>query len=277
MASRKVVGRHAAPQAARQIGQVDVKVASAASVAAALALGGFAINTPQHQAVADVATPSLAAEVAKVAEVTTNLPAITVTKNANWSFSGRQVSLQVDQASAGEDLDVSTRTSAQVSADEAAAKRAEEETEARRAVTNNNAAAVSVSDGVDVEVKAYTAEEVSKGAGTTGAAVVAYAKQFIGVPYVAGGTTPAGWDCIGYARYVYRHFGIELPSSSWGARYAGRQISASEARPGDLLWWPGHVAIYLAPNVNIAAWNESWGTRIGQDYDPPIYLRVLPD
>ena len=90
-----------------------------------------------------------------------------------------------------------------------------------------------------------------------------------------GGTSPAGWDCIGFAAYVYRQVGVSIPASSSGARYAGYQVPASQAQPGDLMWWPGHVGIYTGNGSHIAAWNPSMGTKEAPVWGSPIYLRVL--
>ncbi|MBM9432455.1 C40 family peptidase [Flaviflexus equikiangi] len=108
-----------------------------------------------------------------------------------------------------------------------------------------------------------------------GAQVVAIARSYVGAPYVWGGTSPAGWDCIGFAGYVYRQVGVSLPASSSAARYAGTQVSAAEAQPGDLMWWPGHVGIYTGNGMHIAAWNPSMGTKEAAVWGSPIYLRVL--
>jgi peptidoglycan DL-endopeptidase CwlO len=74
--------------------------------------------------------------------------------------------------------------------------------------------------------------------------VVGIAQQYIGVPYVSGGASPSGFDCSGLTQYVYAQAGINLPRSSGDQRYAGTRVSASEAQAGDLVWSPGHVAIY---------------------------------
>ena len=84
-------------------------------------------------------------------------------------------------------------------------------------------------------------------------AIVNYARQFLGVPYVWGGTTTSGFDCSGFTQYVFAHFGINLPRTSSAQATAGTRVSAAEARPGDLVWWPGHVGIYTGNGNNIAA------------------------
>lgn len=85
--------------------------------------------------------------------------------------------------------------------------------------------------------------------------VVAVAKQYIGVPYVYGGASPAGFDCSGLTQYVYAQFGVALPHSSSRQGSGGTAIAASAALPGDLVILDGgsHVGIYLGGNMMIDA------------------------
>ena len=79
-----------------------------------------------------------------------------------------------------------------------------------------------------------------------GESVVAYAKQFIGIKYKYGGTSPStGFDCSGFTSYVYKHFGINLPRTSGGQSGAGVAVSRANLVPGDLVIYSGHVAIYV--------------------------------
>lgn len=86
-----------------------------------------------------------------------------------------------------------------------------------------------------------------------GNAVVSIASRYIGVPYLSGGTTPDGFDCSGFTQYVYAQVGISLPRSSSAQRYAGTVVSRADAQPGDLIWSPGHVAIYAGNGMQIDA------------------------
>ena len=86
-----------------------------------------------------------------------------------------------------------------------------------------------------------------------GGSIVSIARQYVGTPYVYGGKTPAGFDCSGFTSYVYAQLGIDLPRSSGAQRGMGTVIPRSQAKPGDLIWSPGHVAIYAGGNTQIDA------------------------
>ncbi len=110
----------------------------------------------------------------------------------------------------------------------------------------------------------------------SGAAVVEFARLFIGTPYVYGGTTPDGFDCSGFTQYVYGHFGISLPRSSDAQGQVGVRIPASEALPGDLLYWPGHVGIYTGNGNHIAARNPGTPLSEGPIYDwSVVFIRLF--
>jgi cell wall-associated NlpC family hydrolase len=84
--------------------------------------------------------------------------------------------------------------------------------------------------------------------GDFGHRVVAYARHFLGVRYSWGGTSPrTGFDCSGFVRFVYRHFGIPLPHSSFADLWHGRRVGRRYLRPGDLVFFAGasHVGIYV--------------------------------
>jgi cell wall-associated NlpC family hydrolase len=86
-----------------------------------------------------------------------------------------------------------------------------------------------------------------------GNAVLEIASRYIGVPYVYGGSSPSGFDCSGFTSYVYAQLGISLPRTAEAQRAAGTVISRDQARPGDLIYTPGHVAIYAGDNLMIDA------------------------
>lgn len=90
-----------------------------------------------------------------------------------------------------------------------------------------------------------TVEDLESGA-LSADAIIAAAYSQLGVPYVWGGTTPGvGLDCSGLTQYCYRQAGIAIPRNSEDQASFGRKVPVSEAMPGDILWRPGHVAIYI--------------------------------
>lgn len=91
---------------------------------------------------------------------------------------------------------------------------------------------------------------------STGNAVVEYAKNFVGIPYVYGGSSPdSGFDCSGFVKYVFANFGVQLPRTSYSQMNVGTPVSRSELIPGDLVVFRGggHVGIYAGNNCYIHA------------------------
>lgn len=166
----------------------------------------------------------------------------------------------------------------------AAQKAAAQKAAAQKAAAQKAAAQKAAQQKAASSKSSSTSSSKSSSSSASGAAlgnaVVAYARQFVGVPYVWGKYSPlTGWDCCGFTYYVYKHFGINTPratgrsvSTYWGAY---KQVSASQARPGDLLWWPGHVGIYTGNGMHIAAWNPAMGTQERAVWGSPLYLRVI--
>lgn len=111
-----------------------------------------------------------------------------------------------------------------------------------------------------------------------GSEIVSIASRYLGTPYVVGGATPAGFDCSGLVTYVYAQVGISLPHSSSAIRSASNVtvISRAEAQPGDLIWSPGHIAIYIGGDKQIdASRPDGWDTRIRSIWQSaPVFLRV---
>lgn len=116
-----------------------------------------------------------------------------------------------------------------------------------------------------------TSTAASSGSG--GSSVVDYAKQFVGNPYVWGGTSlTSGADCSGFVQSVYSNFGVSLPRTSYEQQNAGREVSYSEAQPGDLICYGGHVAIYMGDGKIVHASNSRDGIKVS---DNAAYRTIL--
>ncbi|WP_288887611.1 C40 family peptidase [uncultured Eubacterium sp.] len=112
----------------------------------------------------------------------------------------------------------------------------------------------------------------------TGSAVIAYAKQFLGNPYVWGGSSLTnGTDCSGFTMSVYAHFGYSLPRTSSAQRSAGVGVSLNAVQPGDIICYNGHVALYIGGGQIIHASTPSTGIIISSMYygSNPICARRI--
>ncbi|MDE6212970.1 MAG: C40 family peptidase, partial [Lachnospiraceae bacterium] len=96
-----------------------------------------------------------------------------------------------------------------------------------------------------------------------GADIAKFACKFVGNPYVAGGTSLTnGADCSGFVMAVYQNFGISLPRSSYSQSTVGKGVSYSEAQPGDVIYYGGHVGIYIGNGQIVHASTERTGIKI---------------
>lgn len=104
--------------------------------------------------------------------------------------------------------------------------------------------------------------------------IIVYAKKFLGTPYVYGGTTPKGFDCSGYVRYVMHHFGVELTRTSASMSELGEEIPLSEVQPGDLMFFKGrnisstkvgHVSMVISVENDVIQFIHAAGNRVKID------------
>ena len=103
----------------------------------------------------------------------------------------------------------------------------------------------------------------SSGGSAKGQEIANFACQFVGNPYVPGGTSlTEGADCSGFTMAVYNHFGLSLPRSSYAQAGYGREVSYSEAQPGDIIYYGGHVGIYIGNGLIVHASTQATGIKI---------------
>ena len=158
---------------------------------------------------------------------------------------------------------------AQEEAEEAAAEASRKaEEEAAKAASNAAAGTAGTSgskkkSGGSGALNTYTGGSGSGSA--SGQAVANYALQFVGNPYVWGGSSLTnGTDCSGFTMAVYANFGVSLPHYTGSQEHSGTAVnSLAEAQPGDLILYSGHVAIYLGNNQIVHASNPRYGITTG--------------
>ena len=124
-----------------------------------------------------------------------------------------------------------------------------------------------------VDPSEYESSSSSSSSSGTGSSVVDFATQFVGNPYVWGGTSLTdGADCSGFVQSVYKNFGVDLPRTSYEQQNAGTEVSYEDAQPGDLICYGGHVAIYMGDGKIVHASNAKDGIKIS---DNAAYRTIL--
>jgi len=168
---------------------------------------------------------------------------------------------------------------ARAAAEQEAARKAAEKQEVKKsgagssAGSSSGSSAGSSSGGSAGSGSGSSAGQSAQTASFNGQAVVDYARQFLGKPYVYGGNSLTnGTDCSGFVKGVYAAFGINLPRTSSEQRSVGYAVSLSEIQLGDIVCYSGHVGIYAGNNTLIHASNEKTGITLTS---PVTYRSVL--
>ena len=146
--------------------------------------------------------------------------------------------------------------------------------EALRVQQNSSVSTGSTSaSGISGHTSTGTTATVS-GSGT-GAAIAKYALQFVGNPYVFGGTSLTnGADCSGFTMSVHKHFGISIPRSSVAQANGGKPVSIGSVQPGDIIYYGNHVGIYIGNGQIVHASTAKTGIKISSyTYRTPICAR----
>ena len=156
------------------------------------------------------------------------------------------------------------------------AKEEEERRKAREAAAakNTSQSTTSTQNTTQTTTQTYTVGEGSE----MGVAVADYALQFVGNPYVYGGSSLTnGTDCSGFVMSVYANFGVSLPHSSSSDRNQGYAVDGLEnAQPGDIICYSGHVALYIGNGQIVHASTKKTGIIVSNaDYKKVLAVRRI--
>lgn len=147
-----------------------------------------------------------------------------------------------------------------------------EEAEAFTYAVSRKSEEAQMTQEVQRNVQQMETTEVSAQPASNGQVIVDYACQFIGNPYVWGGTSLTdGADCSGFVQSVFAHFGISLPRTTYDQINAGVEVSYDQAMPGDLICYDGHIGIYIGNGQIVNAQNPEQGIGIS----PATYTTIL--
>ena len=271
-----MTGRHAIT---REAALNSVNTPAGRGLIAAMAVGtAFGVTMPAANAAegttelndAAVLTVKSDAADADAAEKTS---AVTTQDDVEWS-----ASIASDSDKGGSSIDAAARVEIEEEPEPVVEEEPVAETEATETAAADTETTAATADTTAASSSQSSATETaSVSSSVSSSAIVNTAMSYTGSPYVHGGTTPSGWDCIGFVRYVFAQHGVSIGGYTTSVLSAGTTVPYSQAQAGDILYWPGHVAISLGNGQNVAAWNPGMGTTVGPDSyvgGTPTVIRV---
>lgn len=227
-----------ASENAATVGRRTALVAASSGLIVSL-MGATSASAAPLPSDASVATVDVASLKAEARAALSTAPAVTVAADASWTV--EQTDMVVTPAPEPEPEPEPVRPPA------AASRTAERTSISADTQTESTESTSEVAAEAPVEAAAPVPASAS------GSAILDVAGRYVGVPYVSGGTTPDGFDCSGFTAYVFAQLGINLPRTSGAQASAGTVVSRADAQPGDLIYSPGHIAIYAGGNSQIDA------------------------
>ena len=249
-----------ASENAATVGRRTALVAASSGLIVSL-MGATSASAAPLPSDASVATVDVASLKAEARAALSTAPAVTVAADASWTV--EQTDMVVTPAPEPEPEPEPVRAPA------AASRTAERTSISADTQTESTESTSEVAAEAPVEAAAPVPASAS------GSAILDVAGRYVGVPYVSGGTTPDGFDCSGFTSYVYAQVGINLPRTSGAQGSVGTKVSRDQAQPGDLIWTPGHIAIYAGDNMMIDAPRPGKSVQFRQIWQSnPTFIRV---
>lgn len=258
MTNTNIRGRHRAP-ARTPIAALSQAASSQANRRGALVTASSGLIITMVATTASAAPQTTVEAAPQAADTTITNEALTVLSVAPTVTVAEDATFEVDAVSADSEPApvVRTTTTSRSTTRTATATTTTAATDSSSAVSSAQATASSVPDSA------------------IGNSVVAIAMQYLGTPYVYGGSTPSGFDCSGFTQYVYAQLGYSIGRTTSEQRYAGTVVSYADAQPGDLVWWSGHVSIYVGNGMKISANSPGNPLSVSPIYrSNPTFIRI---
>ena len=228
-------------------------------------------NLEIEQSELEAAQEGLQEEMDTVEEARAELEAISADYAVQISKAKQQAEVyksQIKQRNAQiKQIEEEERRAAEEAARKAEEERKRKEEEAKKnsnGSSNSNGNSGSTSASKPTGTAAVDKDAIMAANGSAkGKEIAVYACGFVGNPYVAGGTSLTnGADCSGFTQSVYKAFGYSIPRNSTAQRSVGTEVSYAEAQPGDIICYPGHVALYIGNGKIVHASSAKTGIKI---------------